>query len=86
MLLVNAKYQFYSFVNSSKEKKLICKFVMWMDDVTSNDEIISSNAEQVKGQLGYLCDFCYFGSLKWGEEKVLDYKLCFFQQNFATFL
>jgi hypothetical protein len=40
-----------------------------MDDVTSNDEIITSNAEQVKGQLGCLCDFCYFGSLKWEKQR-----------------
>jgi hypothetical protein len=57
-----------------------------MDDVTSNDEIITSNAEQVKGQLGHLCGFCYFASLKWKTKKVLDYKLCFFQKIFGTFL
>jgi len=66
---------------------------MWMDHVTSNDEIITCNVEQVKGQLGYLCDFCYFWffifcifKMKKKKKKVLDYKLCFFQQNFATFL
>ncbi len=58
---------------------------MWMDDVTSNDEIITSNAEQVKGQLGYLCDFCYFGSLKW-KKKGFTLQIVFFQQKFATFL
>jgi hypothetical protein len=56
-----------------------------MDDVTSNDEIITSNAEQVKGQLGYLCDFCYFGSLKW-KKKGFTLQIVFFQQKFATFL
>jgi len=60
-----------------------------MDHVTSNDEIITCNVEQVKGQLGYLCDFLLFWIFKMEKKKkkkVLDYKFCFFQKNFATFL
>jgi hypothetical protein len=57
-----------------------------MDDVTSNDEIITSNAEQVKGQLGYLCDFCYFGSSKWKNQiKMFRLQIVFFQLNFCHF-
>jgi hypothetical protein len=62
-----------------------------MDDVTSNDEIITSNVEQVKGQLGCLCDFYYdfyyFGSFKWKKKKKsFRLQIVFFHQNFATFL
>jgi len=58
-----------------------------MDHVTSNDEIITCNVEQVKGQLGYLCDFCYFGSLKWKKKKKKSFRLqiVFFSAKFCHF-